>query len=97
MNLLFIGTRVLPAICIAGATQLVFVNTFFPMTDEQRKEIERIRRERREVALKERKNKGMLYSAMDLGTTAELDTAGKRGADSQHQFPATKDLADQRD
>lgn len=40
MNLLFIGSRVIPVVCIVGAVHLTFVNTFFPMSEEQKRELE---------------------------------------------------------
>lgn len=47
MNFLFFGSRVLPAVCLLGAAHLVFVNTFFPMSDEERQKLDRIRAEKR--------------------------------------------------
>lgn len=40
MNLHFFGTRVLPVVAIVGAVHLTIVNTLFPMSDEQRQELE---------------------------------------------------------
>lgn len=45
-KLLFFGSRVLPVVCLVGAAQLIIVNTIFPMSEEERRELERIRAER---------------------------------------------------
>lgn len=43
-RLLFICTRVLPAVFAAGALQIAVLNYFYPMTEEERRKIEERRR-----------------------------------------------------
>lgn len=55
MNLLYLGSRILPAVCIIGAVHLTVINTLYPMSDEQRRELEELRN--RKEPLRSARNK----------------------------------------